>query len=120
MPQNAAYEAESYRIDAAAPPDVGGRAAEYYEAHAPVGFDYDELAAERQGMSLGQLYAQRYRDLQASDGSQGAAVTGNEAARLAGASFPGQVQPSPPSRGGHKAPRGASRPGPRLTRGRGW
>jgi hypothetical protein len=120
MPHNAAYEAENYRIDAAAPPDVFGLAAEYYEAHDPVGFDYDELAAERQGLSLGQLYAQRYRELHASDGAPGTAVTGPQAAQLAGTSFPAPVQSGPPSRGGDEASRSAPRPGPRATRGKGW
>jgi hypothetical protein len=118
MPQNAAYEAENYRIDAAAPPDVFGWAAGYYEGHYPRGFDYGELAAERQGMSLEQLYVRRYRELQASHGAPGAAVTETEAPRLAEASFPCPVQPSPPGRGGHEASRQAPQSGPRTTRGR--
>ncbi len=60
MPLNAAYEAERHRIEAAAPPDVGGMAAAYLEANYPVGFDHDELAAERQGITLDELDAQRY------------------------------------------------------------
>jgi hypothetical protein len=81
MPQNAAYEAETYRIDAAAPPDVHGRAAEYYEANYPMGFDYSELVAERQGLTFEQLSAQRYRELHASRAVPGAAVTGAETPR---------------------------------------
>ena len=119
MPQNASYEAENYRIDAAAPPDVSGLAAEYRETHYPRGFDHDELAAERQGMTLDQLYAERYRELQASHPGPGVAVTGTDAARLAGASFPGPVQPSPPSEGGHETARRTPRHRPHLTKGQG-
>lgn len=57
MPLNAEYEAEGHRIEAAAPADVGGMAAAYFEANYPRGFDFDELAAERQGVSVEELYA---------------------------------------------------------------
>ena len=60
MPLNADYEAEGHRIEAAAPADVGGMAAAYFEANYPRGFDFDELAAERQGVSVEELYAGRY------------------------------------------------------------
>jgi hypothetical protein len=62
MPLNAAYEAESHRIEAAAPADVGGMAAAYFEANYPRGFDFDELAAEQQGVSVEELYADRDAD----------------------------------------------------------
>lgn len=62
MPLNAEYEADRHRIEAAASPDVGGMAAAYLEANDPRGFDYDELAAERQGVSVEELYADRYAD----------------------------------------------------------
>ena len=39
MPLNAGYQAELHRIEAAAPPDAGGRAAAYFEANYPQGFD---------------------------------------------------------------------------------
>jgi hypothetical protein len=57
MPLNAEYEAEKHRIEAAAPPDVGGVAASYFEASYPRGFDPVELAAEKQGVSVEELYA---------------------------------------------------------------
>jgi hypothetical protein len=59
MPLNADYEAEGHRIEAAAPADVGGMAAAYFEANYPRGFDFDELAAEQQGVSVEELYADR-------------------------------------------------------------
>ena len=62
MPLNAEYEAQKYQIEAAAPPDVGGMAAAYFEANDPCGFDFDELAAEQQGVSVEELYADRYAD----------------------------------------------------------
>jgi len=60
MPLNAEYEAQKYRIEAAAPPDVGGMAAAYFEANYPRGFDFDELAAEQQGVSVEELCADLY------------------------------------------------------------
>ena len=60
MPLNAEYEAQKYRVEAAVPPDVGGMAAAYFEANDPWGFDFDELAAEQQGLSVEELYADRY------------------------------------------------------------
>jgi hypothetical protein len=60
MPLNAEYEAQKYRVEAASPPDVGGMAAAYFEANDPCGFDPAELAAERQGVSVEELYADRY------------------------------------------------------------
>lgn len=57
MPMNAEHEAEKHRIQAAVPADVGGMAAAYYEANYPRGFDADELAAERYGVSVSKLYA---------------------------------------------------------------
>ncbi len=57
MPLNAEYEAQQHRIEAAAPPDVGGMAAAYLEANYPRGFDPAELAAEQQGVSVAELYA---------------------------------------------------------------
>src|SRR5579859_7739081 len=60
MPMNAEYEAQKHRIEAAAPPDVGGMAAAYFEANDPYCFTADELAAERQGISVEELYADRY------------------------------------------------------------
>lgn len=113
MPLNAEYEAEYYSIDAAAPPDVNGWAAEYYEVNYPRGFDYGELAAERGELTFEQLLAQRYRELNASHGEPRAEVTGASAARLAAASFPGPVQPSPPQQDGHEAARQAQPPSPR-------
>ena len=71
MPQNAAHEAESYRIDAAAPPDVGGMAAAYYEVNYPRGYDDGELEEEREGLSWEQLYRKRYEELQASGAAAG-------------------------------------------------
>jgi hypothetical protein len=62
MPLNAEYEAENHRIEAAAPADVGGMAAAYFEANYPRGFDPAELAAEQQGVSVEELYADRYAD----------------------------------------------------------
>lgn len=53
MPLNAAYQAERHRIEAAAPADVGGMAAEYFEARYPSGYDPAELAAERHGPLAG-------------------------------------------------------------------
>jgi hypothetical protein len=60
MPLNAEYEADRHRIEAAAPPDVGGMAAAYFEANYPHGFDPAELAAEQQGVSVEELYAGSY------------------------------------------------------------
>lgn len=57
MPMNAEHEAEKHRIEAAAPADVGGMAAAYFEANYPRGFDADELAAERYGVTVEELYA---------------------------------------------------------------
>ncbi len=57
MPLNAAYAAEQHRIEAAAPADVGGMAAQYFETHYPRGFDAAELAAERQGSLAGEIEA---------------------------------------------------------------
>ena len=52
-PENAGYEAERHRIDAEAPPDVGGLQAAYYEANDALShYDWAELAAERAGMTL--------------------------------------------------------------------
>lgn len=62
MPLNAEYEAEKHRIEAAAPPDVGGMAAAYFEASYPRGFDPAELAAEHQGVPVEDLYAGLYAD----------------------------------------------------------
>ena len=62
MPLNAEYEAGRHRIEAAAPPDVGGMAAAYFEANDPAGFDPAELAAEQQGVSVEELYAGSYAD----------------------------------------------------------
>jgi hypothetical protein len=56
MPLNAEYEAQKHRIEAAAPADVGGMAAAYFEANDLSGFDPFELAAERQGMTVAELY----------------------------------------------------------------
>jgi hypothetical protein len=115
MPQNAAYDAETCRIDAAAPPDVHGRAAEYYEANYPMAFDDGELAVKRQGLTFEQLYAQRFRELNASRAVPGAAVSGTETAWLGGASFPGPAELSDPRRGGHEKSSRAPQPGPRDT-----
>ena len=60
MPLNAEYEAQKYRVEAAGPPDVGGMAAAYFEANYPRGFDFDELAAEQQGVSVEELCADLY------------------------------------------------------------
>jgi hypothetical protein len=90
MPLNGEYEAERYRIDAAAPPDVSGLLSEYLESHYPRGFDYGELAAERAGMTLAQLYAQRYRELHPGP------APGADAAWPAKVSFPDPVQPGAP------------------------
>jgi hypothetical protein len=46
MPLNAEYEAEKHRIEAAAPADVGGMAAAYFEVNYPTGFDRADLEAE--------------------------------------------------------------------------
>jgi hypothetical protein len=62
MPLNAEYEAEKHRIEAAAPADVGGMAAAYFEANYPRGFDPAELAAEQQSVSVDELYADSYAD----------------------------------------------------------
>ncbi len=62
MPLNAEYEAREHRIEAAAPPDVGGMAAAYFEANDPGGFDPAEPAAERHGVSVEELYADSYAD----------------------------------------------------------
>jgi hypothetical protein len=82
MPQNAAYEAENYRIDAAAPPDVGGMAAAYYEVNYPRGYDDGELEEEREGLRWEQLYQRRYEELQAS------ATAGGTPAALPSRDFP--------------------------------
>jgi hypothetical protein len=50
MPLNAAYEAGKHQVEAAAPADVGGMAAAYFEASHPSGFDQADLAAERCGV----------------------------------------------------------------------
>ena len=60
MPLNAEYEAQKYRVEAVAPPDVGGMAAAYFETNYPRGFDFDELAAEQQGVSVEELCADLY------------------------------------------------------------
>jgi hypothetical protein len=62
MPLNAEYEAGRHRIEAAAPADVGGLAAAYFEANYPRGFDPAQLAAERQGVSVEELCAGSYAD----------------------------------------------------------
>ena len=59
MPLNAEYQAELHRIEAAAPPDVGGLAAAYSEANYPRGFDEIELAAEREGKTAEEVRAER-------------------------------------------------------------
>ncbi len=46
MPLNAAHEAEKHRIQAAAPADVGGMAAAYFEVNYPRGYDHADLEAE--------------------------------------------------------------------------
>lgn len=55
MPLNAAYQAEQHRIEAAAPADVGGMAAEYHETRYPHGFDAAELAAERRSLLAAEI-----------------------------------------------------------------
>ncbi len=59
MPLNAEYQAELHRIQAAAPPDIGGLAAAYFEASYPPGFDEIELAAERDGTTAEVVRAER-------------------------------------------------------------
>lgn len=54
MPLNARYEAEMHRIDRGAPHDAG-LAAAYYRVSYPRGFDEIELAAEREGVTAGEL-----------------------------------------------------------------
>jgi hypothetical protein len=98
MPLNSEDEAERYRGDAAAPPDVSGLLPEYLESRYPQGFD-DELAAERAGMTLEQLYAQRYRELHPGP------APGADAAWLAEVSFPDPVQPGPGGPGSQHAAR---------------
>ncbi|MGH3405539.1 MAG: hypothetical protein ACRDRJ_24065 [Streptosporangiaceae bacterium] len=110
MPLNAGYEAERYAIGAAAPPDVSGLLSEYLESHDPQGFDYGELAAERGGMSLQQLFARRYRELHPDPAPRAGA------AGLAAVSFPYPVQPGAPGPGGQHAPRRAPQPGPAVNR----
>jgi hypothetical protein len=101
MPENAAYEAEHYRINAAAPPDVGGMAAAYYEANPPSGTEYGELETEREGLTLEQLYLQRYRELRASEATRSTTANGPQAGRLAAATFPGPVPASPAQQDDH-------------------
>jgi hypothetical protein len=62
MPLNALYQAELHSIEAAAPPDIGGLAAEYFETNYPQGFDPDELDAEEAGKTVQQLNAEREAD----------------------------------------------------------
>jgi hypothetical protein len=113
MPLNAAHEAEDYSIDAAAPPDVNGWAAAYYEVSYPRGFDDGELAAERGELTFKQLLAQRYRELHASHDKPRAKP---DAARLAADSFPSPVQPSPPRQGGRESARQVQPPSPHTGR----
>jgi hypothetical protein len=61
LPLHAQHNAEKYRIDADAPPDVGGMAAEYYERWQP-SVHPDDLAAEAAGMTYDELMAERRRD----------------------------------------------------------
>ncbi|HET9896991.1 MAG TPA: hypothetical protein VFQ44_18815 [Streptosporangiaceae bacterium] len=55
LPLNAYHQAELHQLQAAAPADVGGMAAGYYETHSP-SFDFAELEAERLGIR--ELYAE--------------------------------------------------------------
>jgi hypothetical protein len=114
MPLNAGYEAADYAIDAAAPPDINGWAAAYYEVSYPTGFDDGELAAERGGLTFQQLLAQRYRELRASHDEPRAE---SSAARLAAGSFPRPVQPSPARQDGREAARRMKSPSPRTASG---
>jgi hypothetical protein len=58
LPIRAQYEAERHSINAGAPADVGGLAAEYYERYCP-SVSAEELAAEDRGMTLEELRAER-------------------------------------------------------------
>jgi hypothetical protein len=61
LPLHAWYEAEKHSIDANAPPDVGGMAAEYYERYQP-SVGPDDLAAEWRGITVDELWAERRQD----------------------------------------------------------
>lgn len=61
LPLHAQDAAERHRIAANAPADVGGMAADYYEANEP-SLHPDDLAAEWAGLSLEQLRAERELD----------------------------------------------------------
>jgi hypothetical protein len=63
------------------------------------------------------LRGQQGARLQAGAGGPGPAAAAPEAPWLAGISFPGPVQPSPPPRNGRKTSRTAPPPGQRATRG---
>jgi hypothetical protein len=59
LPLRAEYEAERHRIDQAAPPDVGGLAAEYYERNYPRSADPEELEAEWEGVTAEEIRRRR-------------------------------------------------------------
>jgi hypothetical protein len=61
LPLHAHDKAERHRIDASAPPDVGGMAAEYYEQYQP-SIGPDELTAEWASITVEELWAERRRD----------------------------------------------------------
>jgi hypothetical protein len=58
LPLHAQHAAEKHGIDAAAPPDVGGLAAAYYENDCS-SVSPEELTAENRSISLEQLLSER-------------------------------------------------------------
>jgi hypothetical protein len=64
LPVRAQYQADRLRIDAEAPPDVGGMTAAYYELYYPA-VTPEELTAEWRGITVEELQAEREADFEA-------------------------------------------------------